>query len=429
MAGSLTSQTIEITVGTIDIVKQTQSSWVNVGSVVLGTVGTAGTEFATLGADINYANQLVLVPRGDQYDNGVVWNEPQMVYRYGSEGVWDTVGGRSLCVIGTGTGYFGFHAGKGTTYQIVVLESEDGIAWGTGYQAVAFNQEGSWDDEEVRAPCVVVDGGTTWKMWMEAQDSTGTQRIMYATSADGLSWTVPAQCMNLGSAGALDDKGVESPSVIRDGAGFKMLYSGRWGSVTNRENICFATSEDGITWTDRQMVIDRGTLPLDLYPGSSSGRNYSMLATDGTIYKVWYSSGSNAQLSLIHATSADCINWSDPIISYRPDRNGGYNGVKEAWLLEESNVWKLWYGAHEGGTVWYATSAGTPENQIFLYDIWNGTVLTTIGTQITFRPAKDAPFVGPAYYFDNFGPTVKIGVINNATETELANVYVDVYAR
>ena len=74
-------------------------------------------------------------------------------------------------------------------------------------------------------------------------------------------------------------------------------------------------------------------------------------------------------------------------------------------------------------------SGGTPDNNLLLWDIWNGTVLTTIGTSIKFRPDKDAPFVGPAYYFDNFGPTVKVGVANLATETELANVYVDVWAR
>lgn len=433
MAGSLTSQTIEITLGTIDVVKQTLGSWVNLGSVSVGTVGTAGTVLATFGEEIN-AKQMVLVPRGDQYDNGVAWSELQTVYQYGSEGVWDTDTGRSCSVVGTGTGYFMFQGAKGTEYQIVVMESDDGIVWGTGRRALPFGGEGSWDTQCVRMPSVLIDGGTTWKMWMAAQDTPGTYRIMYSTSADGLDWTVPAQAINIGSLAAYDYLYVTSPSVIRDGDHFKMLYNAVGGGGGGGSYLlAYATSEDGVTWSRGTPIMGVGT-KADI-PHCGVSRSNPDLVKDGTIYKVWYDSlyeaptGSISIEALFYATSADCITWGSSVLSYAGTANGDVYALKEPSVITNPTGHQLWVAAYTGGTTYYATSFGTPENRIVLQDIWGGTVLTTIGTSITFRPSIDAPFVGPAYYFDNFGPRVKIGIINLATETLLDNIYVDVYAR
>ncbi len=437
MSGSLTNQTFEMLSGTIDVIKQTQSLWVNVGSVNFGTVGTLGTSLATLDASINYGNELVLVPRGDQYDNGIAWSEPQVVYQYGSEGVWDTDKGRSACVVGTGTGYFMYQGAKGTAYQIVVMESADGIAWGTGRRAVPFGGEGTWDAQAVRMPSVLIDGGTTWKMWMAAQDVAGTYRIMYSTSADGFAWTVPDRAKDIGSLTAYDYLHVTSPSVIRDGDHFKMLYNAVGGGAAGGSYIvCLATSVDGVTWTRGTQVIEVGT--TDNPPYRSVSANYPHLSKDGTIYKTWFmagyepvsAGGSWKTQSLWYATSSDCASWASTVLSWAGSIVGAAGaGKKESCVITGETGHKLWIGAYEDGTTFYATSMGTPDNNILMWDIWNDTVLTVVGTSIKFRPSVDAPFVGPAYYFSNFGQGVKVGITNNSAETLLDNVYVDVWAR
>jgi len=78
-------------------------------------------------------------------------------------------------------------------------------------------------------------------------------RIAYATSPNGLDWTnVPGPGTNgavldIGKSGKFDASWVLYPSVINENNEFKMWYTGRDTSGSIR--IGYATSSDGINWT------------------------------------------------------------------------------------------------------------------------------------------------------------------------------------
>ena len=124
--------------------------------------------------------------------------------------------------------------------------STDGINWtdsGNVRSTPSFNG---------KRPSVLLDG-TTYRMWFGKTNSLGAgilggpsvrnSNIGYASSADGVNWTVytqsPSVCffcvlpddpiipvLVMGSAGSWDRPGVGQPSVLKDGATFKMWYAG-----------------------------------------------------------------------------------------------------------------------------------------------------------------------------------------------------------
>ena len=73
-------------------------------------------------------------------------------------------------------------------------------------------------------------------------------------SADGIRWGAPVggegrMVLEPGPAGAWDSKSATFGSVVRDGTGFHMFYSGGTRSMYGGEGIGYASSPDGMVWT------------------------------------------------------------------------------------------------------------------------------------------------------------------------------------
>jgi hypothetical protein len=68
--------------------------------------------------------------------------------------------------------------------------------------------------------------------------------IHYATSANGLAWSVAGLC--LAPEKELDEFSLGRPWVIKSASGYEMYYSTRY--VKKLYRISYATSSDGITW-------------------------------------------------------------------------------------------------------------------------------------------------------------------------------------
>jgi sucrose-6-phosphate hydrolase SacC (GH32 family) len=103
--------------------------------------------------------------------------------------------------------------------------------------------------ERVQSPSVILDG-STYKMWYTGTDTTGTgfSQIGYATSLDGITWTKYNGNPVLDvTASDWDSNRVGGEEVIKDGATYKMWYTG--SNASNIGRIGYATSPDGITWT------------------------------------------------------------------------------------------------------------------------------------------------------------------------------------
>jgi len=76
--------------------------------------------------------------------------------------------------------------------------------------------------------CFVLQDGNVLRMWYASLDSEGIRRIGTAESSDGITWTRSGENPVLapGDPGSWDDGGVGEPSVIKDGDGFRMWFTG-----------------------------------------------------------------------------------------------------------------------------------------------------------------------------------------------------------
>lgn len=168
---------------------------------------------------------------------------------------------------------------------------------------------GSWDDQWVYAPSLLLDG-STYKMWYVSYSAASSARkIGYATSPDGTTWTKygSAPVLSPGTAGSWDAQGVSFPSVIKDGSTYKMYYTGL--NATGERRIGYATSPDGITWTKfgSAPVFGAGA------PGAWDATHVSnpnVVKVAENNYKMWYSGWTDTNNGIGYATSTDGLTWT-----------------------------------------------------------------------------------------------------------------------
>jgi len=177
-------------------------------------------------------------------------------------------------------------------------------------------QPDDWETS-VGACCVIVDGGE-YVMWYSGIDSvTGFPAIGYATSSDGINWVKePAPVFS--GVDAWEDKGVGAPTVILDGSTYKMWYTGLSGTAPNFvPAIGYATSPDGKNWTawGSNPVLEGTATEWDEY-----GVSLPSVIKDGATYKMWYTGHAVLTPGQIgYATSTTGYGWtkspSNPVLS------------------------------------------------------------------------------------------------------------------
>jgi hypothetical protein len=133
------------------------------------------------------------------------------------------------------------------------------------------------------------------------------------------------------------------PSIIYESGTWKMWYDGINVSATNIGTLCYATSNDGYTWTD--------------YPANpivSFGTGYRPFVTKiGSTYYCYntYEAGSYGDKHFKVRTSANGITWNAAV-----DTNLGCGAVEGDWdhvLLGNIFVWKestTWYALYEAAS-------------------------------------------------------------------------------
>jgi predicted GH43/DUF377 family glycosyl hydrolase len=165
-------------------------------------------------------------------------------------------------------------------------------------------------------PAVVKDGERLVMLY-RAQDRSGTSRLGYATSDDGVEFTRRSEAVFWPQADYEKDGGVEDPRLVKIGGTFYLTYTG----YNKRDaQLCLATSKDLIHW-ERQGVI------LPAYKGNwNAGWTKSgAMVTEKIDGKYWmYYLGTKPdktdQMGL--ASSPDLLHWSDattePVLARRP---------------------------------------------------------------------------------------------------------------
>ncbi|MFV9507649.1 MAG: LamG-like jellyroll fold domain-containing protein [Oscillochloridaceae bacterium umkhey_bin13] len=118
--------------------------------------------------------------------------------------------------------------------------SPDGLNWtrvagpGTGGSVIGQGPVGTFDAQNAAVASIIKDGDL-FRMWYNAQDSSGIHRIGHVVSSDGVNWVRPVPNSAVWSGaddpGTLSPDNVWSPFVIKEGTSYRM-----WYNTTTREN-------------------------------------------------------------------------------------------------------------------------------------------------------------------------------------------------
>lgn len=191
--------------------------------------------------------------------------------------------------------------------------SEDGIIWTKKGSLATLDPSEAWEggpNGEVSPNSILVEGGV-YKLWYHSFGTDGKRRIGYATSADGLIWTKnPKPVLDVGPPGSLEDQFVVEPRVFKVGSQYRMYYGANARGETDmgKARWFYATSADGINWTRKGQVWNKQ---------ADSGYG---IVFDGSEWHAWYGVGFKA---INYASSKDGITWTDgphnPVLL--PDRN------------------------------------------------------------------------------------------------------------
>jgi hypothetical protein len=247
--------------------------------------------------------------------DGINWtpNHTAPVIPVGGSGAFDQYHTGFCWVIKDGSTYKMWYSGNnavdpdGPGWQIGYATSSDGTTW-VKYGSTPVVPKGAvstdWDYEGVGAPTLIKDG-SIYKMWYVGFNETqGTFGIGYAESPDGISWTKynnPSNngnpnfansdpVLTPGNPGSWDNYEAQMPSVIKDGAVYRMWYYGIQ-SDGMPDRIGYAYSLNGISWTKYagNPVMMNG--PASSY--DEQGAWDPAVVRDGNTYKMWYVGSSN----------------------------------------------------------------------------------------------------------------------------------------
>ncbi len=283
------------------------------------------------------------------------------VFDVGVAGRWDDQWVYDPCVIHISTMYYMFYTGNSSNSQarIGFATSPDGLTW-TRYSstpALTVGQEGSWDSVVVRNPTIVKDGGL-YKMWYSGRDANNKNRVGYAVSSDLIVWIKDTHnpVLDMGASGEWDDAQIREPTVVKVGSTYYMWYVGK--KLNGGQAIGMATSADGIAWTKyaNNPVFEPSPggswdysiySPHVIYDGNLYHLRYSGANYGGTAWEVGY------------ATSPDGIQWTQRgrVLQQGPDGAFDRYSADYATVVLIGQEFKMWYsgiGADNHYRVGYA---------------------------------------------------------------------------
>jgi len=218
----------------------------------------------------------------------------------------------------------------------------------------------------------VLFDGTKYHMWYTRELGEDPIKIGYATSPDGINWTlIDSLALEPSSDPTrFDSEGVADGWVIEEGDTLKMWYLGGGQDI---RGIGYAWSMDGHNWTK----VDGSANGRSVYDETMDGANTLALAApcvvknDG-IYHLWYFKANYEAPNIIYnigyATSPNGLDWTNVP---GPGTYGAVLDLGESGKFDESKVilpsvikendeFKMWYVGEDNLDAWrtgYATSS------------------------------------------------------------------------
>lgn len=188
--------------------------------------------------------------------DGFTWLKHGIVLSNGNPGDWDSSSISLGSVLWNGTAFLMWYTGtNGIKYPggaVGLAFSTDGLNWVKYSGNPVLTPSALGSDQKYIATPYVISLQLTYNMWYTGKSSASpnVNKILYATSFDGINWSKWPSPVLTPSADptAWDSNGVYSPSVIWNGQIFGLWYSGinQTGVVPR---IGYSTSPDGGAWT------------------------------------------------------------------------------------------------------------------------------------------------------------------------------------
>lgn len=194
-------------------------------------------------------------------------------------------------VIWNGTRYLMYYTSQSSPPEkdIGLAVSTDMIHWTEYPNNPIFRPgPGAYDSEWVAYPSVVYDP-PLYKMWYTGQSmQTKTETVGYATSLDGVHWNKPGgnPVLTSQSTKTSSYNEVRYPSVIKVGSGYLMAF---YAYLPGDGDILYASSNDGLNWTvgSSPLLLTGGNTSTWDYHVSAPALVYS-----GSGVLLFYSGGS-----------------------------------------------------------------------------------------------------------------------------------------
>ena len=210
-------------------------------------------------------------------------------------------------------------------------------------------------------------------MWFSVSAGTSSDwapmSVGFASSVDGVNWTMYSTAVLSPTPGAWDAYSVEAPWVIRESGQYKMWYTSYFSYSPWLGNIGYATSPDGIHWTKHSgnPVLGPGTAAWE----NDGPYSCAVIPFPGG-YQMWYGayprltfSGIIGGPSIGYATSPDGIAWQRDTVHSPVLLPGGPGQWDSAYVCiprvhQIGSAYYMWYEGRKraGSTLTYHRLAG-----------------------------------------------------------------------
>ena len=270
-----------------------------------------------------------------------------------TEGAWDSDFVTTPRVIYDGTSYrMWYQGGHSGISQIGYATSLNGISWIKHGIVLSPGQPGDWDSSSIGLGSVLWNG-TDYLMWYTGTNGIQYQggAVGLATSTDGLNWVkFSGNPVLTPSESGNDQNYIAAPEVISLKLTYNMWYTGKSGVSPNVNKILYATSFDGIHWSKwPNPVLTPSTNATEWDAG---GVYAPGVIWNGQIFGLWYS-GIN-QTGVVprigFSTSPDGGSWTrsanNPILLPGPSGSWDSSGVEQANVVLGSSGYLLFYDGY-----------------------------------------------------------------------------------
>lgn len=186
---------------------------------------------------------------------------------------------------------------------LAMMVSTDLINWSfepTNPTIITGNTS-SWDKNFLVHPDIIKIG-ELWHMYYSARNNAGKYQIGLATSPDMITWTKYGSTPVLSIA-----TNCAIPSIFRIGNTYYLYYSKIDDAQIFNSVICYATSPDGLAWTDHGVIIQANA--GDWYYGHGIIDPFVTLRADGIYEMIFATIYTGSYQNLGYAISRDGEAW------------------------------------------------------------------------------------------------------------------------